>query len=122
LVDLYDQIQDWLKPLHEKGYVKFRREGNPIEEELLGPYIAPSLIVEFEDRSEMQLLPVGLYVVGASGRVDVMMNARGRDIAIVGKPDTGEWEFAERKEGKYQRFPFTKENLEQIIADAIAGK
>src|SRR5437016_9153408 len=41
-----------------------------IEEELTGPYAVPSLEVSIPTKTDIRLVPKGIYLIGAKGRVD----------------------------------------------------
>lgn len=70
---LFMSIRNWLTPGFEKELVHIRDESVQIDEEMLGqPYSAPALRVSFPTVSRVvEIVPVGAFVVGARGRVDL---------------------------------------------------
>lgn len=73
LKSLFASMRNWLTPGFEKELVHIREESVQIDEEMLGqPYSAPSLRVSFPTVSRVvEIVPVGAFVVGARGRVDL---------------------------------------------------
>lgn len=111
---LLNNIEEWLKPLSKKGHFQIRRQKLEISEETYGEYKALSLVIGFFNGQFIKIVPKGLGVVGVNGRVDMEMG--GRQVMIVGMPDGTTWEFAERDGRQINRFPFNKENFEDLIS------
>ena len=73
--------------------------------------------MEFVDGQTVELQPIGRYVVGAYGRVD--LKAGLRTIMIV-KRREDEWEFAEREgRGKPKTWPLNRQTFEELMADSV---
>ena len=111
---LINQIENWLKPLSTKGHFQISRQNLEISEETYGKYKALSLVIGFFNGQAIKIIPKGLGVIGVNGRVDVEMG--GRQVMIVGMPDGNTWEFAERDGRQINRFPFNRENFEDLIS------
>lgn len=77
---LYDQIKDWLKPL---AAVRFDEHQNAtLYEELMqkfgiSPQPMPTLDIYEGDHLIARLKPIGLWIIGANGRVDLMSHEGG---------------------------------------------
>jgi hypothetical protein len=69
--ELYRDAEAWLRQLGVEGEI--RRESITLDEELTGPYEIDSLQFRLPPRgTEVRLVPVGRYVIGALGGVDAM--------------------------------------------------
>ncbi|HKL23302.1 MAG TPA: hypothetical protein VJ895_00960 [Candidatus Nanoarchaeia archaeon] len=65
--DLYSSIQKWL----EKKYFHFKRKPIILHEEKTGKYTVEKLLICKDKNVIAELKPVGLDIIGASGRVDL---------------------------------------------------
>lgn len=71
LGELFDRIEhDWLADLSQQGQITLTRGEIELHEELIGAYRAPTLRIQVAD-AMVVLVPVGTFVSGASGRVDM---------------------------------------------------
>jgi hypothetical protein len=68
--ELFDSIHTWLRPLIESRSLAFERLQVRKHEELLGDYTIQEAKITLTSRT-MTFDPVGTYIVGAYGRVDV---------------------------------------------------
>lgn len=70
---LFRSIRDWLAPGVEQGLVNVRDGSTQILEEMLRePYTAPVLFLNFPTANKVvEAYPVGAFVIGAAGRVDL---------------------------------------------------
>lgn len=88
LENLYNMIENWLKPLEEKNKVKFEYKEISLIEENIGAYKAKELILHLLDQ-KVTLEPVGTLIIGAKGRIN-MIGAQGSImILLVRKNATG---------------------------------
>ncbi len=70
LKELYDQIESFLAEYIKNGEIKRSYRDIPLNEENIGSYIAPAMILKI-GRQEITLTPVGTMLIGSKGRVDV---------------------------------------------------
>ena len=68
---LYRKVSELLSPYTRSGVITTKRETISIYEELLGRYDVPSLIIDFGP-SRVHLNPIGTYLIGSPGRVDMV--------------------------------------------------
>lgn len=94
LSDLYSQIETWLQDLQRDNYLTLAYRRIEIIEELLGRYNARKMIIEFYNKRRIELIPKGLHIIGANGRVDMVFDSLDRDIKIIGRPKSNEWDLA----------------------------
>jgi hypothetical protein len=116
--DLMTQIYDWLKPLEERKYLQVHRRKRQIREDQFGEYEVDGLLIVFVDGQTVDIQPIGRYIVGAEGRVD--LQAGTTTVMIVHKGN-GQWEFAKRA-GRYgppKTWPFNQSTLEEQLADLV---
>ena len=69
---LMSKIAKWLQPLKDKNWLAIQPENIPIREDQLGDYEARSLRLIFLDSQILTFRPVGRFIIGAQGRVDVV--------------------------------------------------
>ena len=67
--DLYDNVQAWV--VARLPAAQFHRTRVPLNEEATGPYEVESLEVSLPGLPAVRLVPRGIFMVGARGRVDV---------------------------------------------------
>lgn len=91
--DLMTRIHGWLRPLEERGYLRTYRRERVIREDLLGDYAIGGLHIEFVDGQSIDIQPIGRFIIGGEGRVDLQAGARTIMIVHTGQ---GKWQFAER--------------------------
>ena len=71
LQQLCDRIQqEWLSSLVASGEVTLAAIEVPLNEQLIGSYRAPGLLINLADR-DVRLEPKGTMVIGAAGRADL---------------------------------------------------
>lgn len=68
---LYRTIVELLSPYIRSGAITTNRESISIYEDLLGNYNVPSLVIDFGP-SRVHLNPIGTYLIGSPGRVDMV--------------------------------------------------
>ncbi len=121
---LYQQIITWLKPLANRGLVKLFIKPMPTDsyyDEDTGDMELRDedhLIIKFFNGEAIKLVPVGLNVVGAYGRVDMQLGLR--DVMIVLEEQHGDWQFAERyTRTSLETYPFNQEHFEKLVAEFV---
>ncbi|WP_183256365.1 hypothetical protein [Anoxybacteroides tepidamans] len=67
----YKQIKSFLAPLQEKQLLSLNWEEIKIQEENLGEYTTKKLHINFPDQ-KVVVEPVGKYIIGANGRIDMI--------------------------------------------------
>lgn len=95
LEELFKDIEGWLQPAVKEG-LEVQRGSRVIREELLGDYKVPTLTLRF-GRQQVEIVPVGRLVFGATGRVDI--DFAGGKVLLV-RPATDEPWLIVRKERK----------------------
>jgi hypothetical protein len=65
---LYNSVREWLDPTN----LVARRDSTHLNEEAVGRYEVPTLIISARGKHIAELRPVGLAIVGAKGRVDLI--------------------------------------------------
>ena len=81
--ELHDMVKDIMSDYVKSGKVNIKTEDVELYEELLGRYKVPQMTITFGDFGKfITLKPVGTYVIGAWGRVD-MIGQNGGVIRLV---------------------------------------
>ncbi|MGA2590212.1 MAG: hypothetical protein ABSH32_09875 [Bryobacteraceae bacterium] len=70
LKELYDQAESFLAEYIKTGEIKVNYRDIPLNEENVGSYSAPQMILKI-GRQEITMTPVGTLLIGAKGGVDV---------------------------------------------------
>jgi hypothetical protein len=70
LRELYNQIESFLVEYIKAGEIKFHYRDIDLNEENIGSYRAPVMILKI-GRQEITMTPVGTLLIGSKGRVDV---------------------------------------------------
>ena len=63
---LYSEVQRWIEPLSTEV------EDVQVLEQASGPYPAPCLIIKSDESEIVRLEPIGTWIIGAEGRVDLI--------------------------------------------------
>ena len=117
---LMSRITEWLQPLKDKNWLEIQSENIPIREDQLGDYEALSLRLIFLDSQILTFRPVGRFILGAQGRVDVVSGST--LLVMLVHKGNDEWDFAKR-EGRYEkpvrRWEFNKSALEEFLAEFL---
>lgn len=79
LRDLYASVKSWVR--QSEPQAQFTQALVDLAEEFTGPYKAESLEVARPGRVAVRLIPRGIFMVGAHGRVDVRSRL-GREILV----------------------------------------
>ena len=109
------EISEWLQPLKAENYLEIQWETVSIWEDQFGEYEVSALRLVFLERQILAIRPVGYFVIGTRGRVD--MTAGNTPLAMLLRNGNDEWEFA-RREGRYGkpvRWPFNKVTFEEFL-------
>lgn len=112
--DLLSYFKKWLKEPEEKGLVTISEKDIELCEEYIGTYKISSLeILIGADR--VQITPVGRFVVGAEGRVDIHSMLNRYNLLYLSEKG---WLF--RAEGKNEKFQqLTEEGFTKILKDLV---
>ena len=112
-------ILKWLEPLEDQALLQVDRQAIPIYEDQLGEYQAPALRLVFLKSQVLTIRPVGRFVLGARGRVDLVSG--GAPLAMLILNAVGNWEFAKRK-ARYEkphRWAFSRETFEKLLVEFL---
>ena len=113
--ELFTQIETWLSPLKANSHLDWSYELTRLGEEPIGVYQVKSMRIVFFNGRTITIIPRGLFVVGANGRVDIDLGYK--TVMIAGKQDGSGWEFNERVEGRLTSYDFSRANFELILSD-----
>ena len=117
--ELTSTILEWLEPLQNQALVHVEQQEVEIYEDALGEYQAPALRLVFLKSRIITLRPVGRFVLGAKGRVDLISG--GTPIAMLILNETDNWEFA-RRETKFEtphKWTFSRETFEKLLVEFL---
>ena len=78
---LYSTIEGWLKPASDKHYLNVTRQIMTLNEEYAGSYQIQKLILLIGTK-KIDVLPIGMNVIGARGRVDVV-GPKGQNVMLL---------------------------------------
>lgn len=112
---LMAKITEWLEPLVNENYLEIRSELRPIWEEQFGEYEIPALRLVFSTRQILVLRPIGHFVIGTQGRVDI--TSVGITLAMLIHKGNAEWAFAKREQGHRRpiTWPFNRATFEEFL-------
>jgi hypothetical protein len=92
--DLFQTVEGFLAPHVQKGSVRVTRGETTIEEEHIGKYSVPKLIIQIGSEL-INVKPRGMLIIGAVGRVDVVgPNASARLVVIADEKNAHRWKIA----------------------------
>jgi hypothetical protein len=109
---LADQVSGWC---NAEGWA-VERDEKVIQERALGRYTVPSLRVTVPS-GELSLNPIGLYVVGADGRVDLEAFPTLSRVKLVG--DAGGWKIMTDSNVPL-RVPWDRQTFVQLVQDLLS--
>ena len=113
--NLMSRITEWLQPLEDKNWLEIQSKDILLREDQLGDYEIRSLRLIFLDSQILTFKPVGRFIIGARGRVDVVSGST--LLAMLLYKGNDEWDFA-RREGRYGkpvRWAFNRDSLEEFL-------
>ena len=132
---LYEQLAAWLSPSVKAELVTVSYPAVPLEEEPLGRYQAEAMWITFYNGQVIKLVPIGLNVIGANGRVD--MDLGDRQVSFLGEPDGSGWIVVESfpalsgagwiskrhlemlRGSRPHKLPLSKEVFEDLLKDYV---
>ena len=119
LESLYAKICEWLSDIGEVGLISMKSRVTPIRERYLGEYGAPHVDLVMPSGEEVEFIPVGTFVLGADGRVDVR-GPRGVK-KLVWEQGAG-WSAIEFTPlGQWRQRALDEETFWQIVGDLITA-
>jgi hypothetical protein len=74
--DFYKEVQNWIRPLEEKGLLQSSFENTILREEYIGEYEVKKLILNVQG-DKVVFAPIAALIIGARGRID-MVGPNGR--------------------------------------------
>ena len=121
---LYQDIRAWLQPGLAEGMISFRTDSKQLLEELLGgPYIAPILRIDFPAaKRTIDVEPIGAFMVGSRGRVDLRCGAREYILLRLKRDSPKLWFIKEHRkggQGPSDFSPLTEQSFHDIVAKLI---
>ncbi len=81
---LYEKVTGFLREYVDQGSIRLSFEEAQLNEENIGRYTARKMIIHI-GRREIALRPIGTFLIGSSGRVDVEGSAGRAKLALVDK-------------------------------------
>ena len=119
LEDLYEQIHAWVGGTEEPGLIVWKRGPHHIKERYLEEYVAGQVDLVMPSGETVEFVPVGTYILGADGRVDVR-GARGAAKLIWDR--TVGWSNAiQNRLGAWEMEPLTEETFWALIGGLISA-
>jgi len=116
--DLYEDIESWVQPWKDKGYLSVNRTLKSKSEEPVGDYEIDALEITVGDEA-IVLEPFGMNVIGAIGRIDVYLRGFKSDakllLRLVNIEGEERWELWDGKFSGAARYPFDKIRLERLM-------
>ncbi|HML16446.1 MAG TPA: hypothetical protein VK419_05450 [Bryobacteraceae bacterium] len=88
LSELYAQIRSFLDEYVRSGGIKIDCRDFPLNEENIGSYTAPQMIIRIGGK-EITLTPAGTLLIGAKGRVDIAGPAGRSRLVLVDRDASG---------------------------------
>ncbi|MFQ5503293.1 MAG: hypothetical protein ACE5F1_00680 [Planctomycetota bacterium] len=116
LVELFRQLEGWLKEEAEEKLLSYDRTPMTLTEELLGTYDVEQLVIRFTGGDVVVVRPVARMVVGANARVDVLAGPR-REMLIRGEDH---WSIG-RPTAKQARTPLDASRFKSLLLDLISS-
>lgn len=109
---LFKEIESWIKDY--KGINNIKRTIKKVNEELAAPYEID--ILEFDILNiKCTLEPIGLWVIGSRGRIDLKMSMFGDEkYLIIRDIDSSHWNICFHRDRKNIE-AFTQEKFEEIL-------
>jgi len=84
LDELYGKVEEFLADYVKSGGVKIAYESIRIEEEQVGSYSAREMLI-FVGRKTVRLEPIGTFLIGSKGRVDVVGPGGTGRLTLIGR-------------------------------------
>lgn len=114
---LYDDVEAWLAPWKDKGYLTTPRTFVPKSEEPLGGYEIQKMEITAGDET-IVLEPFRRIIIGGQGRIDIYRRGFKFDAQMLLRLEDSEgnlrWELWKDKFAGV-RLPFNKDTLEQLM-------
>ena len=113
--NLMSRITEWLEHLEDANYLEIELENIPIWEDQFGEYEVPALRLVFLKRQILSIKPIGYFVIGSRGRVDITAGIT--SLAMLIHRGDDEWEFAKRmgRYGKLRTWAFNQDTFEEFL-------
>lgn len=119
IADLYQQVAEWVSPI---GGVRSSQDRKiEMSEELMRKYAVPArelpiLDVFRGDEPVVSFVPRGLWIIGASGRIDIIVPSGTQILVNVGE-EAVDWQLVSSKDRRKMQ-PFTRQTFSQLLGDA----
>jgi len=113
IADLHALIRKWLAPLQREGVLSLQTKRIKLQEEQVGSYEADALWI-FVGKHEVALVPMGTFIVGAQGRIDIRSTTAARTIIF----NDGKWSLIERTP-KLKFLPFNESSFRDALSEVM---
>jgi hypothetical protein len=117
LEDLFRSIRSWLTDAERQKLLRIQEPAYDLQEARYGEYPAPGLKIISPTGVTIDIVPVGLNIVGAQGRVDVVCNPKKR-VLILKEP--GKWYFATLAAKGWDLKEFNEESFWETIKEFLS--
>jgi hypothetical protein len=115
---LFDRLQSWLHDAVDQNLLTVRGGQRAFQEERLGEYTAPVLVISTPGGIDVQIAPRARFAAGTIGRVD--LECLPKKYVMVRK-EVDEWEIVELDPHQGWRFrPLTEESFWDVLGKLIA--
>ena len=111
---LLSLFEKWLEPMVKENLVAIERNTIEMTEDPLGTYEIKVMDVT-AGSARVNIVPIARYVVGASGRVDLV---RGHNKTMLILTEDNKWVFAYRDDG-LQTEPLTEDSFSEAMMELL---
>lgn len=119
--EMMDNIKQWISGYVIDGLASVNTQPLSIQEEHVDQYTVSQHSIDFMGRGFVSIKPIGTFLIGASGRIDVTVQARKGPastfmlIRYKKSDEEYEWKIVEKQGQQREEIDFTIENLETQI-------
>ncbi|MCA8895486.1 MAG: hypothetical protein KDA48_09550 [Amphiplicatus sp.] len=118
---LMSEIKQWISAYEMDGLASVRTEPLTINEERVTPYTVSQHSIDFMGRGSVRIRPIGTFLIGAHGRIDVIFQSRkgpqSSFMLIRRKDDAGRfyWKIVEKENRQKVEADYSIQNFEAKI-------
>jgi hypothetical protein len=122
---LLSEIDNWIEEYVSEGLANIQRNNILIKEDRVTEYELPSFYITFLNKGSIQIQPIGTFLIGASGRIDITIQPNkglpktlllirtGRD------EEPSNWKIIEQGSRNRSGIDFSIENIELKIEESL---
>ena len=111
---LLSSIERWLADATGEGLLAVERAEVEIDEEMLGNYVVPGLVIRAPNGRSVTVTPKARIIIGGQGRVDLTSGAKRATLVL----DDGRWSLIARRP-RVERTVLTEEVFDQMLAELL---